>query len=105
MLSGSSFVRTFSAPLPRVRPSAVSADSLAGACAAGGSSRLQAPSRTRQARRRTTYGLVIDRKSVVKGKSVSVRVALGGRRIIKKKSFTNLHTIANYTTIGTDKYL
>src|SRR3546814_5895132 len=27
----------------------------------------------------------IDRKSVVKGKSVSVSVALGGRRIIKKK--------------------
>src|SRR3546814_17004281 len=27
-----------------------------------------------------------DRKSVVKGKSVSVRVDLGGRRIIKKKS-------------------
>src|SRR3546814_20572396 len=28
---------------------------------------------------------IIDRKSVVKGKSVSVRVDLGGRRIIKKK--------------------
>src|SRR3546814_18702006 len=27
-----------------------------------------------------------DRKSVVKGKSVSVRVDLGGRRIIKKKN-------------------
>src|SRR3546814_15829744 len=27
-----------------------------------------------------------DRKSVVQGKSVSVRVALGGRRIIKKKT-------------------
>src|SRR3546814_15142945 len=30
-------------------------------------------------------GFVQDRKSVVSGKSVSVRVALGGRRIIKKK--------------------
>src|SRR3546814_17164291 len=29
-----------------------------------------------------------DRKSVVKGKSVSVRVDLGGRRIIKKKKRT-----------------
>src|SRR3546814_17818622 len=29
--------------------------------------------------------LLEDRKSVVKGKSVSVRVDLGGRRIIKKK--------------------
>src|SRR3546814_6280042 len=29
---------------------------------------------------------VIDRKSVVSGKSVSVRVDLGGRRIIKKKN-------------------
>src|SRR3546814_17956138 len=31
----------------------------------------------------------IDRKSVVEGKSVSVRVALGGRRIIKKKKKDN----------------
>src|SRR3546814_13759799 len=30
-------------------------------------------------------GAVVDRKSVVSGKSVSVRVDLGGRRIIKKK--------------------
>src|SRR3546814_13651324 len=30
-----------------------------------------------------------DRKSVVKGKSVSVRVDLGGRRIIKKKKKKN----------------
>src|SRR3546814_19993835 len=37
-------------------------------------------------------GLIIDysdRKSVVKGKSVSVRVDLGGRRIIKTKIQTN----------------
>src|SRR3546814_17121822 len=32
---------------------------------------------------------VADRKSVVSGKSVSVRVDLGGRRIIKKKNTTN----------------
>src|SRR3546814_16061241 len=32
----------------------------------------------------------LDRKSVVEGKSVSVRVDLGGRRIIKKKK-TNKH--------------
>src|SRR3546814_15975416 len=31
-----------------------------------------------------------DRKSVVSGKSVSVRVDLGGRRIIKKKTITNI---------------
>src|SRR3546814_20086431 len=30
-------------------------------------------------------GKIIDRKSVVQGKRVSVRVDLGGRRIIKKK--------------------
>src|SRR3546814_15358040 len=30
-----------------------------------------------------------DRKSVVEGKSVSVRVGLGGRRSIKKKTTTN----------------
>src|SRR3546814_12638658 len=32
---------------------------------------------------------VVDRKSVVWGKSVSVRVDLGGRRIIKKKKTKN----------------
>src|SRR3546814_12631587 len=34
-----------------------------------------------------------DRKSVVKGKSVSVRVDLGGRRIIQKKSTINTNHI------------
>src|SRR3546814_16972025 len=33
----------------------------------------------------TSANLIIDRKSVVSGTSVSVRVDLGGRRIIKKK--------------------
>src|SRR3546814_15043543 len=32
-----------------------------------------------------------DRKSVVEGKSVSVRVDLGGRRIIKKKTMRERH--------------
>src|SRR3546814_18222690 len=32
-----------------------------------------------------------DRKSVVAGKSVSVRVGVGGRRIIKKKKTTNIN--------------
>src|SRR3546814_17327002 len=37
-----------------------------------------------------TYGLLeSDRKSVVSGTSVSVRVDLGGRRIIKKKNKNN----------------
>src|SRR3546814_18784546 len=34
----------------------------------------------------TLLGQNVDRKSVVKGKSVSVRVDLGGRRILKKKN-------------------
>src|SRR3546814_13265902 len=33
---------------------------------------------------------VLDRKSVVSGKSVSVRVDLGGRRIVKKKTKTDI---------------
>src|SRR3546814_21191520 len=37
-----------------------------------------------------------DRKSVVSGKSVSVRVDIGGRRIIKKKNYTN-NTSSNKT--------
>src|SRR3546814_20290084 len=39
----------------------------------------------------------IDRKSVVEGRSVSVRVELGGRRIIKKKKQKT------YTTDNTEK--
>src|SRR3546814_13587304 len=35
---------------------------------------------------RGPYPLTLDRKSVVSGKSVSVRVDLGGRRILKKKN-------------------
>src|SRR3546814_13130467 len=38
--------------------------------------------------------LAQDRKSVVSGKSVSVRVDLGGRRIIKKKKEVQYHTIS-----------
>src|SRR3546814_13849212 len=44
-----------------------------------------------------------DRKSVVSGKSVSVRVDLGGRRIIKKKIYT--YTISTqHTSILTEPY-
>src|SRR3546814_11228590 len=44
---------------------------------------------------------IADRKSVVYGKSVSVRVDLGGRRIIKKKNSTEHktqhHNQSNYS--------
>src|SRR3546814_11351148 len=40
----------------------------------------------------------LDRKSVVAGKSVSVRVDLGGRRIIKKQKSSNTKDINSYTT-------
>src|SRR3546814_12118388 len=53
-------------------------------------------------RRRHAQGVVVggdhdrrnlqERKSVVEGKSVSVRVGLGGRRIIKKKKGQTTHT-------------
>src|SRR3546814_20672246 len=39
----------------------------------------------------TDRGRRLDRKSVVEGKSVSVRVDLGGRRIIKKKQKETTH--------------
>src|SRR3546814_15763052 len=43
---------------------------------------------------------LIDRKSVVAGKSVSVRVDLGGRRIIKKKKhYRRHHTLAREMTL------
>src|SRR3546814_11784230 len=38
---------------------------------------------------------LLDRKSVVEGKSVSVRVDLGGRRIIKKKHIIHKHQYTN----------
>src|SRR3546814_16179691 len=41
-------------------------------------------------------GRPLDRKSVVSGKSVSVRVDLGGRRIIKKKIADKQNTTANH---------
>src|SRR3546814_14806103 len=37
-----------------------------------------------------TVFTLLDRKSVVQGKSVSVRVDLGGRRIIKKKTIKKI---------------
>src|SRR3546814_13602130 len=41
-----------------------------------------------------------DRKSVVSGKSVSVRVDLGGRRILKKKTtYTHTYTSSPYSSI------
>src|SRR3546814_11061526 len=43
--------------------------------------------------RRAVIASVKDRKSVVSGKSVSVRVDLGGRRILKKK--TNIYNDYN----------
>src|SRR3546814_21155280 len=43
------------------------------------------PARGRAGRPAPTPRRAADRKSVVEGKSVSVRVDLGGRRIIKKK--------------------
>src|SRR3546814_20152700 len=46
-------------------------------------------------RRRGEMAQRVDRKSVVSGKSVSVRVDLGGRSIIKKKTLEN--TTASYT--------
>src|SRR3546814_14601297 len=44
-------------------------------------------------------GMAEDRKSVVEGKSVSVRVDLGGRRILKKKN----NSMRDYRHIQTDK--
>src|SRR3546814_14962256 len=45
------------------------------------------------------FGRMVDRKSVVSGKSVSVRVDLGGRRIIKKKKKSKHNTDIKYTKL------
>src|SRR3546814_13075465 len=44
-----------------------------------------------EAAQRSLLSAVIDRKSVVSGKSVSVRVDVVGRRIIKKKNKNKTH--------------
>src|SRR3546814_12462816 len=50
--------------------------------------------------RRVAYRCGGDRKSVVSGKSVSVSVDLGGRRIIKKKIKDNIENIYNSILIA-----
>src|SRR3546814_11306837 len=50
-----------------------------------------APTRSSATGRRWPPSLKKDRKSVVKGKSVSVRVDIGGRRLIHKKKTKNRH--------------
>src|SRR3546814_20106671 len=45
-----------------------------------------------------------DRKSVVSGKSVSVRVVLGGRRCIKTKKITDNDEHKQLTTLNTITY-
>src|SRR3546814_18447237 len=62
----------------------------------------QEPGRARSLRIRTAHGghsrnPRIDRKSVVSGKSVSVSVDLGGRRVIKKKNHTYLMLMLYHT--------
>src|SRR3546814_16780108 len=47
--------------------------------------------------RREIFARAVDRKSVVEGKSVLVRVDLGGRRIMKKKNYTQKNTRQKYT--------
>src|SRR3546814_14161379 len=47
--------------------------------------------------------LRLDRKSVVSGKSVSVRVDLGGRRIIKKHTKTSTSTTGCNIVINSNK--
>src|SRR3546814_13330037 len=58
-------------------------------------------------RGRLLPGAVPDRKSVVSGKSVSVRVDLGGRRIIKKKRSykdTNYYTSTTIQEIASPQH-
>src|SRR3546814_11335867 len=54
---------------------------------------LPFPFRVPQASQNCDAHPLHDRKSVVAGKSVSVRVDLGGRRIIKKKTITKIESI------------
>src|SRR3546814_17756062 len=78
------------------QPSAVRASSVA----------ASSPPAASRARRRCSWAVdgtatwrsPADRKSVVSGKSVSVRVDLGGRRIIKKKKKQHIYNESQSTT-------
>src|SRR3546814_16340056 len=64
------------------------------------------PPGRRAPRRPVRRSLLGDRKRVVSGKSLSVRVDLGGRRILKKKNKTTTfrpqpYTLTKTTTINT----
>src|SRR3546814_13809069 len=78
----------------------LSVTAVALASAALASSPAAAQNRQQKALAAGDYGTIKDRKSVVSGKSVSVRVDLGGRRILKKKQqlkFLLHHTITTKT--------
>src|SRR3546814_16729849 len=64
-------------------------------CAAAGRVARGAGALCRMLARPLGHRAAADRESVVKGKSVSVRVDVGGRSIIKKKTKDNI-VVANY---------
>src|SRR3546814_17241869 len=81
-------------PVPRPVKVATSVEWVVISCPACGFTYGQRSSQTTQTKRIFRYGPVweADRKSVVWGKSGSVRVDLGGRRIIQKKNITDTST-------------
>src|SRR3546814_14388666 len=89
--SGVAQVLSISVTIPRA---------LATATIAGTSctSKVRLPGLSRKmARVRPVQSASLDRKSVVSGKSVSVSVDLGGRRIIKKKNIVSTQSMYQNT--------
>src|SRR3546814_14006877 len=84
------------APAFAIRKPAVAVFTLDDYSGNGIMSRLQAAVLRKAVADRANILIAGDRKSVVSGKSVSVRVDLGGRRIIKKK------TNKKYSRVGTE---
>src|SRR3546814_17568766 len=69
----------------------------------GGKHRSVAMSEALARRLGSEDDISVDRKSVVKGKSVSVRVDPGGRRIIKKKTIKQKRTCKVHTIHRIDR--
>src|SRR3546814_13202535 len=93
-----------SKPLVRMGPKSISGSSPIPnkeriSCARASASNAHFPARVGNS---SSLSVLPDRKSVVSGKSVSVRVDLGGRRIIKKKTQPPI-SIHHNTSKNTDK--
>src|SRR3546814_15767776 len=88
---------------PRPSPTGANSGRRRASCCWSGAATTTGAASARPTRATSTAFSCRDRKSVVEGKSVSVRVDLGGRRIIKKKTYDEI--ISRRTNDNYDNHL